>query len=110
MKFSEFSVKNSLFVNLLSLLILLGGTFYGLNLRREAFPPVSFDVVTVTTGFRGASPDKVEKLVTTPLENEIKEVDDIKEISSSSYEGLSSIAIELVPGTDLRKAVDDKPS
>ena len=113
-KFAEFSIKNSLFVNLLSAVLIIAGVLSLFHLRREAFPPVSFDVVTVTTYFRGSSSEKVEKLVTTPLEKELKEVDNIDEITSSSNDGVSLIYLKISGGvkdknkvvTDIQKAVD----
>ncbi len=108
MNLAEFSTKNSLFVNLLSAFLIIAGLFSMFQLKREAFPEVSFDVVTVTTAFRGASPEEVEKLVTTPLEKELRDVDNIKDIYSSSTEGVSNIALEMSPdASDKRKIVDD---
>ncbi len=114
MKLAEFSVKHSLFVNLLSLFLLLAGIFALFHMQREAYPPVSFDRVVVNTVYAGAPPGEVEKLVTVPLERELKKVDGIKEITSSSLEDLSSISLELSPGTknkdkvinDIQRAVD----
>ncbi len=113
-KLPEFSIKNSLFVNLLSCVLILAGFLSLYHLKREAFPPVSFDVVTVTTYFRGADSQKVERLVTAPLERELREVNDIKEITSSSNEGVSLIYLKIVSDvknkekvmTDIQKAVD----
>ena len=113
-KLAEFSVKNSLFVNLLSIVLTVIGVLSLFHLRREAFPPVSFDVVTVTTYFRGASSEKVERLVTTPLEKELREVNNIDEMTSSSNDGVSLIYLRISGGvrdkdrvvTDIQKAVD----
>lgn len=108
MNLAKFSTQNSLFVNLLSAFLIIAGLFSMFQLKREAFPEVSFDVVTVATVFRGASPDEVEKLVTTPLEKELREVDNIKDIYSSSTDGVSSIVLEMSPdASDKRKVVDD---
>ncbi len=114
MKLSEFSVRHSLFVNLLSVFLIIAGLISVFQLRREAFPEVSFDVVNIYTAYRGGSPEEVEKLVTTPLEKELKEVDDIEEIKSSSNEGLSIIILKIDPDVknkdkvvdDIQKAVD----
>lgn len=114
MKLAEFSVKNTLFVNLLSVFIIIAGTISMFELRREAFPEVSFDTVTVQTFYRGGSPEEVEKLVTTPLEKEIKDVDNIKDIYSSSTTGSSMIILEMNDDVkdkdkvynDIQKAVD----
>lgn len=114
MKFAEFSVKNSLFVNLLSLFILIAGVISLSNLNREAFPHVDFDTVVVSAVYPGATSDEVERLITTPIEKELKDVDDIKEIVSASREGISIIQVEIEPDaknkdkvvTDIQRAVD----
>ncbi len=108
MKLAEISVKNSLVVNLISFFVFVLGMVSMVTLKRDAFPDVSFDVVTVTTAYPGAPAEDVEKLVTIPLEKEIKGVSGIKEMSSASDEGLSTIGITLDPKTkDKEKAVDD---
>lgn len=127
MKFSRFSVKNSLFVNLLSVFIIVAGILSLKNLHREAFPPIDFNVVTVTAFFRGASSEKVERLLTIPMERELREVDNVEEIFSSSDEGFCLIAVKISEDvkniqkvvndiqkavdrvTDLPEDVDDKP-
>ena len=108
MKLVEFSVKHSLFVNLLSVFLIVAGLFSVFSLRREAFPDVSFDVVNIMTIYKGASAEEVEKLVTTKLEKELKEVDDIENIYSTSGEGSSMITLEISLDTkDKKKVVND---
>ena len=114
MKIAEFSVRNSLFINLISFVIIVAGVVTYASMRKEAFPPVAYDTVIVTTSFRGASPEDVERLVTIPLENELKDVDDIQEILSSSNEGMSTIMMQYSDDAtdkdeifdDIQKAVD----
>jgi multidrug efflux pump subunit AcrB len=121
MKPATFSVKNSLFVNLISIIILIVGTYYWFHIKKEAFPNISMDFVQVTTAYRGATPQEIEKLITIPLEEELIEVDDIDEITSISAEGFSNIFLELDPNAkdkekiiqDIQRAVDrerDLPS
>lgn len=108
MKLAEFSVKNSVLVNLLSFLIIVVGIFSMYNLRKEAFPSVDYDMVTVTTSYPGAPAEDVEKFVTIPIEKEIKGISGIKEITSKSEEGISEIGIEIDPKTsDKEQVVDD---
>ncbi|MBU1122056.1 MAG: efflux RND transporter permease subunit [Candidatus Omnitrophica bacterium] len=108
MKFAQFSVKNSLFVNLFSVFIIIAGLFSLTHLRKEAFPPVSFDVVTVVTSFRGASAQKVERLVTVPIEKELREVSNVEEIVSSSDDGISTIIVKVLSDVkDFQKVVND---
>ena len=110
MKIAEFSVKNSLFINLVSGLILIVGVISMFKLNREAFPVVDFEEVVVQTAYPGASADDVEKLVTTPLETELREVDNIDEMLSISREGISIISLEMNSDVDTderRKIVND---
>lgn len=108
MKISEFSIKNALFVNLISFFVVLSGVFALANLQRDAFPNVSFDQVSVTTVYSGATAEDIEKLITIPLEQELKSVSGVDEISSVSEEGLSMIGIKLDPkNKDKKKVVDD---
>ncbi len=108
MRLAEFSVKNSLLVNLLSVFIIVVGFFTMFQLKREAFPPIQFDEMTVTTVYPGAPAEDVEKFVTTPIEKELRGISGIKQMSSSSEEGLSRIGIEIDPGvSNKKKVVDD---
>lgn len=108
MKFVEFSIKNSLFVNLITIFVCVAGIAAMLNLRKDAFPEVSFDQVTVQAIYSGAPAEDVEKFVTIPLEKEIKSVGGIKEITSTSDEGVSFIGITINPEEkDKEKVVRD---
>ncbi|NQT74942.1 MAG: efflux RND transporter permease subunit, partial [Candidatus Omnitrophica bacterium] len=108
MNLPRFSVNQSLFVNLVSILIIIFGLVVVFGMNREVFPNVDFDIVSVTTAYPGATPLDIEKLVTVPIEKELKEVDGIKEIKSSSTSGVSFITIKLDPDEqDKKKVVND---
>ncbi len=110
----EFSVKQPLFVNLLTIFIVVAGIMALTRLNREIFPNISLDIVIVNTAYPGSTPQEIEKLITIPIEKELKEVADIKEMTSVSLEGLSTIALEIEPDApnkdktvnDIQRAVD----
>jgi len=110
----QFSVKNSLFVNLISVFILVAGILSLFTLRREAFPNVEYDVVMIQTNYFGSPPEEIEKLITIDLEDELKEISGIDEMSSVSSENISLIIIKLDPDeknkdkvvNDIQRAVD----
>jgi len=116
MNIARFSVKNSLFINLLSVFILVAGfyTVFVYKIRREAFPDVSYDMVLIQTFYPGAAPQEVERLVTVPLETEINGVDGIEEMNSTSIENHSNILVKISQDVkdkdevvdDIRRAVD----
>jgi len=108
MKISEFSVKNSLFINLLSVFFIIVGAVAVFNLNKEVFPNISFDIAQVTVAYPGATAEDVEKLVTTPIEKELKEVDDLDEIRSTSGNNFSLIYVKLNPNAkDKNKIIND---
>ncbi len=108
MKIAELSVKNSLLVNLISIFIILIGTVSMLQMQREAFPQVDYDIVTVTTVWPGAPTEDVEKFVTIPLEEELQSVSGLQEVDSRTDEGLSYIGVTIEPSVvDKRKVVND---
>ena len=110
----QFVLRQGLFINLVTAFIIVVGLFSTLNLRKNAFPEVDFDIALVNTLWPGASSQDVEKLITKPIEDAIEEVDDIKEFTSTSSENFSSISIIIEPDTDdtdkvfneIRNAID----
>jgi len=110
----EFSVKQPLFVNLLTILVFVAGLMALVGLNRDIFPNINLDIVVIGTSYPGSTPQEVEKLITIPLEKELKEVSDIKEMTSASVEGRSEIFIEIEPDapdkskvvSDIQRAVD----
>ncbi|MDX8387676.1 MAG: efflux RND transporter permease subunit [Ghiorsea sp.] len=97
-----FFVERGLLVNLLSGMLLLGGVYAAMNIQREAFPSVNFDLVVIGAAYPGASPQELEQLVAMPIERELKGIDGIKRMTSTSYAGSMEILIEVDPNYDDR--------
>jgi multidrug efflux pump subunit AcrB len=93
----EFFVKRVVFGNFLTIGILIVGTTALLNVRREVFPTVAFDIITINTILPGSTPEEAEKLLTNPIEQDLKEVEGIKRLNSVSAENRSYIVAELDP-------------
>ncbi len=107
-------VHRSVLGNLASFAVFALGLFSMFSLQREAFPNIDFDIVLVETVYPGASPGEVEKLVTIPLERELKGLDNIKSSSSTSLDSRSTVVLTLEPDLkdklstlqEIRDAVD----
>ena len=97
----DFFLKRSLLVNLLTVIILIVGSFSIYNLQKETFPQVEFDVITVITAYPGSSAEDVEKLVTVSIERKLKGINGIKELNGMSAEGRSIIYLEVEPDANL---------
>ena len=111
----RFFTEQPLFSNLLTIVVIGVGIASMFLIRKEVFPNVSYDIVTVVTPFPGSSATEVEQLITNDLERDTKEIEGIKKMTSTSIEGRSVIVIELDPDTiteeefksDLRDVVDN---
>ena len=90
----RWSVDNRVPVNILMVLLIVGGIFAFSGTRREVFPIFTMKMVSVVTPYFGVSPAELEQLVTIPIENAVAEVSDVKEIRSTTSEGLSVVIIE----------------
>ncbi|MGD8790432.1 MAG: efflux RND transporter permease subunit, partial [Burkholderiales bacterium] len=98
-------LTNHVFANLTFAVILIVGIGGYMQMPREQDPEINFNWINITTPLIGASAEDVEKLVTDPLEDAIRKVSDVRFVSSSSREGISTI---LVRFEDISPTVFDK--
>jgi multidrug efflux pump subunit AcrB len=106
-KIIEWFAKNPIAANLVLLLIIVGGLLTMSGIKQEVFPEIASDLITVSVPYLGAAPEEVEEAVCVLIEEEIQSLEGIKRISSRASEGIGSVTVELVPGTDVRKLLDD---
>ena len=99
--------RNTVAANLLMAMIVAGGLMSVSTVKREVFPEVGLDVITVTVPYLGAAPEEVEEGVCVRIEEAIQGLDGIKRVSSTAAEGMGAIVIELELGADSRKVLDD---
>ncbi len=105
MKIWNIAVDNKVVVYLLIVLIIVFGFTSYNRLPREASPDVVIPWVIIATPYIGVSPVDIEGLVTQPLERAVKSLKDIKQITSVSKEGLSTIRVEFNTGVDIDEAL-----
>jgi len=95
MNLTKFSIeKNRISLSILAVVLILGIVFYN-SLSRDSMPPYTVRVATVVTPFPGASPERVEELVTDKVEKIAQELPELKKVSSNSRTGLSVVNVEL---------------
>jgi len=85
---------------LVLLLIAVAGGAAIMTMPRLEDPDMKNRSVFVITPFPGADAGRVEALVTEPIENKLREIAEVKDISSTSREGLSFITIEMKDEVD----------
>ena len=89
---------------LLFFIIILGFLSYR-TIPRESFPEVEIPTIAVNTIYPGVSPADIESLLTRPLEEELSTISDIKDLTSTSVEGYSSIIAEFETSVNLDEAL-----
>ena len=109
-RFKEFratsvAVDHQTSVLVLFAFITIGGLLAYKAIPRESFPEIEIPMIAVNTIYPGVSPADIESLVTRPLEDELSTISDIKELTSTSVEGYSSIIAEFETTVNLDEAL-----
>ncbi len=99
--------RNGVAANLLMIIIIVSGALTIPFLKKEIFPEYAVDIVTVQVRYLGAAPEEVEEGVCVRVEEAIQDLDGIKQIRATAAEGVGSVTIEVIPGYDTRKLLDD---
>ena len=105
MKITDVSIDNRTSVFILVVIVVILGLSAYLTLPRESSPDISIPLVIVSTPYFGVSPEDIETLITQKIEKEINAISEVKEITSSSFEGYSLIRVEFESGYDIDQAV-----
>src|SRR6186713_2324655 len=107
MSLPSLSLKRPVFAIVMNIIIVIFG-IVGFNfLGVRDFPAIDPPIVNVRTSYAGANSDIIETQITEPLEKSINGIAGIKNISSNSSQGSSSINIEFNLGVDLEAAAND---
>lgn len=100
-------LKSSKTILTIFVFIILFGTFSYINLPREADPDISLPVIYVSIFHQGISPKDSERLLVKTLEKELKNIEGIKKMSSTSYLNGGNIVLEFDAGFKSDKALND---
>ncbi|MBL4631017.1 MAG: efflux RND transporter permease subunit [Paraglaciecola sp.] len=104
---SDISVKRPVFASVVNLLLVVFGIVAVSSLSLREYPDIDPPIVSINTTYSGASASIVESRITQLLEDRISGIEGIKNISSSSSNGRSSISIEFNLSRDIDAASND---
>ena len=107
MSIASASVKRPVFTVMATLIVVTLGAFSLGRIPIDLMPEMTFPVISVFTTYDNASPREVEELITKPLEQAVAAITGVEEISSTSQEGSSRIAIKFTWGYNLDEATND---
>ncbi|MDJ0840321.1 MAG: efflux RND transporter permease subunit [Acidobacteriota bacterium] len=98
---------NPVAANLSMVILIFGGLILAQGVKQEVMPEFQLDVVTVSVPYPGASPAEVEQGILLAIEEQVRSLDSIKKVTSVASEGMGSVRIELVEGSDGNKSLQD---
>ncbi len=107
MLISDVSVRRPVFAAVVSLILVIVGLMSVQSMSIREYPDIQRPIVSVSTSYRGAASDIVERRVTQILEDQIAGVSGITKISSASYDERSAITIEFSENRDIDSAAND---
>lgn len=107
MKIAEYAVRNGSLTILGSLLLVAIGAGAWLSIPRAedpSFPNSNFTVIAI---YPGATQIDLEQLVVRPLEDALKELDDLKKLEGKIEDGVAVLQVEFEAGTDADEKFDE---
>ncbi|EGV43800.1 efflux RND transporter permease subunit [Bizionia argentinensis JUB59] len=101
---SSWAINNKTTMYVLILVIFYLGVAAFFEMPRESFPEVNETKIYISSIYPGNTAEDVEKLITDPLEDELKTVSNVVEITSTSQEDFSMIIVEFDEGISVEQA------
>ncbi len=98
---SSWAINNKTSVYIMTIIITLAGILSYMNLPKEQFPEVVFPQILVNTIYAGTAPKDMENLVTKHIEKQVKSINGVKQVNSSSIQDFSMINIEFNTDVDV---------
>ncbi len=96
-------VRNRVAANLLMLTFLVGGLISLRSITQEVFPDFELDLVRVTVAYPGAGPEEIEQGIVLAIEEAVRGLEGVKQISATAREGAGVVTVELLAGADRQK-------
>lgn len=104
---TKWFINNPVGANLLMLAIIASGVLAFGQLRVESFPQIAPSSISITVAYPGGSAKQIDESITQRIEESISGIAGIKQITSQSSAGLSSVVVRKTSSTDLNKLLDD---
>jgi multidrug efflux pump subunit AcrB len=93
--------------NLLMIFLLLGGFFMATRIKQEVFPEFDLDIITITVPYPGSSPEEVEQGIVLSIEEGVRSLDGIKEVTAVAREGAGVVTAELEIGAEVQRVYQE---
>ncbi|EDP58630.1 efflux RND transporter permease subunit [Vibrio sp. AND4] len=91
----------------LLVMILIAGVITYITIPKESSPDITIPIIYVSVGHQGISPTDAERLLVRPIEQELRSIEGVKEMTAIASEGHASVTLEFSVGVDLAEAMAD---
>ena len=98
---TSWAIDNRTAIFIITVIISLAGLMSYNSLPKEQFPDVVVPTIIVSTIYPGASPSDMEQLCTKPIEKQLKGINGVKKVTSSSIQDFSSVIVEFNTNLDV---------
>ncbi len=99
--------RHTVAANLVMLTFLFGGLIAVTTIKQEVFPEFKADLINVSVAYPGASPEEVEQGLLLSIEDVVRGLDGVKDVSATAAEGQATVEIELVTGVNAETVLQD---
>ncbi len=103
----ELAMRRSRTVVLTLIVVLVGGLVAYATIPKEAEPDIEIPIVYVSIEHEGISPEDSERLLVRPMEQELRSIEGVKEMTANAYEGGANLQLEFDAGVDTKRALQD---
>ena len=103
----EWFARNAVAANLLMIILLAGGLYSVITIKKESQPPIDTNFITVTMPFLGSSPEDVEEGILIKIEEAIQDIEGIQEIISTGRRGSGTVQVEVNADYDVLEVMNE---
>ena len=107
MKIIETAMSRSRTVLMSLGVILIAGIITYIGAPKEAEPDIEIPIIYISMTHDGISPEDSERLLVRPMEQELRAIEGIKEITANAYEGGANVQLEFDAGTNTDVALQE---
>ena len=104
---SDVSIKRPVFATMMMVALLVFGLVSYTRLAIDEYPDITYPVISVNTSYPGASPEVMERDISRPIEEALNTVQGIREVTSTSQEGNSSVRVYMQLDRNVMEAQQD---
>lgn len=99
--------RNSVAANLLMAIIFIAGAFAAFTIKKQMFPDLTINTISIQVPYLGAAPQEVEEGIIDKIEESLENIEGLKKVTARAMEGMASISIDVEDNYDVQEVMDE---